>query len=169
MKEITSFILSPEFKGIFAVLRIVLVAFSLVFAIGIIFLVSSASWLKRRTLESLTEFFTYHPYGVRKSYKRWLRISRRLGAGREAEYKLSIIEADSFLDEILKRMGYSGETMGDRLKKIDPAILPNIEEVWEARKARNNIVHDPDYRLSLDEAQRVIAIYEKALRSLEMF
>jgi len=73
------------------------------------------------------------------------------------------------LNDILKRMGFGGETLGERLEKLTAATLPNLEQIWEAHKIRNNIVHDPDYRLTLDEARKVLGIYEQALRDLEAF
>ncbi len=71
------------------------------------------------------------------------------------------------LDDILKRMGYGGESLGERLEKITVASLPNLDEVKVAHKTRNNIVHDPDYRLSLDEARKTLEIYEKTLTDLQ--
>lgn len=66
-------------------------------------------------------------------------------------------------------MGYSGEAIGEKLKQLDSATLPNIEQVWKAHKIRNNIVHDPDYQLTLAEARKAIEVYEKVLRDLEVF
>ena len=85
----------------------------------------------------------------------------------ESEHKLAIIEAEGLLDDIFKKMGFLGEAIGDRLKQITPSQLENIEEIREAHKIRNNIVHDPDYRLSLEEAKKAFEIYEKALINLE--
>ncbi len=77
-----------------------------------------------------------------------------------------MIESDSTLDEVLKKMGYLGDTIGERLEKINVAVHPSVEEVRNAHKIRNNIVHDPDFRLNLDEAKKAISIYEKALTDL---
>ena len=85
----------------------------------------------------------------------------------ESEHKLAVIEADSMLDNILKRMGFGGESLGERLEKLTVASLPNIEDAKEAHKIRSNIIHDPAYKLSLDEAKRIIEIYEKALTDLQ--
>ena len=101
--------------------------------------------------------------------KAWAKITSRLETGLESEYKLAVIEADSILDNILNRMGFSGETLGERLNKLTVATLPNCEQVREAHKIRNNIVHDPSYRLGLDEAKRVLGIYQQALRDLQAF
>lgn len=154
---------------IFFYLKIIFIIFAIFSVIGIVLLLLKNSWLKRRFLEDWTEFFTYRPFGVKKTFKQWQKITKRLEAANEAECKLAVIEADSLLDEVLKKAGYSGETTGERLKQMDSTVLPNIEDVWQAHKIRNNVVHDPDYRLILDQAKKTLAIYEQALRDLEMF
>jgi len=167
MENIIPFITSPTFSGFLLILKISFIVFALVCLAGIIYFVAKSSWLKYRLVQDLVEFFTYRAYGVRKIVKQWVKIKGRLETGLESEYKLAVIEADSLLDEILKRMGYGGETLGEKLKNITSVILPNLEQIWQAHKIRNNIIHDPDYRLNLDEAKRSIAIYEKALTDLD--
>jgi len=46
--------------------------------------------------------------------------------------------------------------------------LPSLAEVQGAHEIRNNIVHDPDYRLNLDGAQKTISFYEKAFTDLDV-
>lgn len=169
MNEIISFITSPEIAEILSVLKIIFIILSLLFIVGIIFLLLKNSWLKFRFLEGLTEFFIYRPFGVKRAFKQWLKITKRLETDREADYKLALLEADNLLDEILNKIGYKGESLGEKLKQLDPGTLPNLEEVWQAHKVRNNVVHDPDYRLSLEKAKKIMGIYEQALRDLEMF
>jgi len=169
MNDLIVFIASPKTEGIFLILKIIFIVIALAFFGSIIFLLLKNSWLKRRFLEDIIEIVTYRPFGVKKTFKQWAKISKRLEAKKEAEYKLAIIEADSLLNDILERMGYKGEMIGDRLKQLDSTILPNIEELWQAHKTRNNVVHDPDYSLTFDQAKKTVAIYEKALRDMEMF
>ena len=169
MNDLIVFITSPKTEGIFLYLKIIFIIITLVFFGSIIFLLLKNSWLKRRLLEDLIEITTYRPFGVKKTFKQWAKISKRLEAGKEAEYKLAIIEVDSLLNDVLEKIGYKGETIGERLKQLDSTTLPNIEELWQAHKTRNNVVHDPDYHLTLDQAKKTIAIYEKTLRDLEMF
>jgi len=71
------------------------------------------------------------------------------------------------LDETLKRLGYPGESLGERSEKLTVDILPNLEEVRQVHKIRNNIIHDPTYKLNLGEAKKALAIYEKALINLD--
>ena len=159
----------PEFTGFFLYLKIIFILISLFFLISIIILLLKSSWLKRRYLESVTEFITYRPFGVKETFKHWNKIIKRLETDREAEYKLAVIEADGLLDSVLEKMGYKGDSFAQRLEQIGPSVLPNLEEVWKVHKTRNNIVHDPDYRLTLAQAKTMLEIYEKTLRDLEMF
>lgn len=169
MPEIISWLISPTFSGWLLILKILFIVAALILLGFIIFALAKTSWLKRLWIWDLVEFFSFRPYGVRKVVKAWAKITSRLETGLESEYKLAVIEADSILNDILKRMGFGGETLGERLEKLTAATLPNLKQIWEAHKIRNNIVHDPDYRLTLDEARRVLDIYEQALRDLQAF
>jgi len=167
LSELISFILNPTFSGWLLVLKILFIICGLIFFGYSIFALVKTSWLKRMIIWDLQEILTYRPFGVRRIVRRWRKIKARLETGLESEYKLAVMEADKMLDDILMRMGFGGKTLGERLTKLTTASLPNIEEVRQAHRIRNNIIHDPDYRLSLDEARRVIAIYEKALTDLQ--
>ncbi len=169
MPEIISWLISPTFSGWLLILKILFIVVALILLGFIIFALAKTSWLKRLWIWDLVEFFSFRPYGVRKVVKAWAKITARLETGLESEYKLAVIEADSILNDILKRMGFGGETLGERLERLTAAILPNLKQIWEAHKIRNNIVHDPDYRLALDETRRVLDIYEQALRDLQAF
>ena len=166
MNNLLSFITSPEFL---LYSKIIFISIGIILLAAITILLSKASWLKYRMYEDWTEFFVYRPFGVKKTFKQWAKILKRLETENETEYKLAVIEADSLLDEVLKKMGIEGEVLGEKLKQIKPGILPNFEEICQAHKIRNNIVHDPDYRLDLAEAKKVVSIYEQAFRELEMF
>ena len=167
LNELISFILNPTFSGWLLVLKIIFIILGLIFFGYIIFALVKTSWLKRMIIWDLQEFLTYRPFGVRRIVKEWRKIKAKLETGLESEYKLAVIKADAMLDNILMRMGFGGVTLGERLTKLTVVSLPNIEEVRQAHRIRNNIIHDPDYRLSLDEARRVVAIYEKALTDLQ--
>lgn len=167
INEIISFILNPTFPGWLLVLKILFIVFSLILLGFIIFALVKTTWLKRLIIWDLQEFLTYRPFGLRKIEKEWQKIKGRLETEMESEWKLAVIEADKIMDNILNRMGFGGVSLGERLGRLTAASLPNIEEVKEVHKIRNNIIHDPTYRLTLEEAKRIITIYEKALTDLQ--
>lgn len=166
-EDIVSFIVFPPELAWLFVLKVTAIVLSLFFLVVIILLLFRTSWLKYRFWQDIFEFFTYRPFGVKKSTRQWVKIVSRLETGLESEYKLALIEADSMLDDILKKMGHKGESLGERLKKVPQDVVSNIGEVELAHKVRNNIVHDPDYRLSREEAKKTLDIFEKALTDLE--
>jgi len=168
-ENLITFLLSPSPNEWLSTVRIIFIVLSALLVGVIIFTLFRCSWLKFIFLQDAAEILTYKPFGVRKIEKDWRKITSRLDTGMESEYKLAIIEADDMMSETLKRMGYGGESLGERLEKLTKATLSNIEEIKEAHQVRNNIVHDPNYRLSLEETRKALAIFEKAFRDLEAF
>lgn len=167
IEQIISFILNPAFSGWLLLLKILFILISLCFLGLIVFVLRKSNWLKWMIILDVREIFTHRPFGVSKVDKDWKIIKAGLETEKESEWKLSVIKADSTLDNALNRMGYGGQTLGERLDKLTTASLPNIEEVGQAHKLRNNIIHDPDYRLSLEGARKAISAYEKALTDLQ--
>lgn len=167
--NIISFILSPTFPDWVKLIKFVFVILSFFFIGFIIWALIKTTWLYRLLIWDIEEILTYRPFGVRKIVRQWQKIKSKLDTGLESEYKLAVLKADAMLDLVLARMGFGGKTktLGERLVKLTAASLPNIEEVKQAHKVRNNIVHDPAYRLSLDEAKKVIEAYGKALTDLQ--
>lgn len=102
-----------------------------------------------------------------KMLKRWNKVKTRLESGSETQYKVAILEADAIADEILKGIGYDGMNMGERLAQIKPAQLDGLEELINAHKVRNHIVHDPAFVVNREVAKEVIEVYENFLKYLE--
>ena len=167
--EFLSKINAPDLQSYFIWVKILffLVIFS--FVAMIIIGLTKTPYLQLSMLGDAVELLTYRPYGFPKMARRWQRIMRRLDAGSESEYKLAIIEADALLDEMLKKMRLGGETADERLQKITPFMIPNVEELKVSHQVRNSIVYDPDYRLSLSEARRVLLVYQKTFEDLDLF
>ncbi len=78
------------------------------------------------------------------------------------DWKLAIIEADIILDDVLKKHGYAGNSLGERLKSISPNQLESLSSAWEAHKIRNRIAHDgADFVLTKRIAQETIVSYQR--------
>lgn len=59
------------------------------------------------------------------------------------EPKMAIIEADKVVDVILKKAGVAGNTMAERLRRVQKQVQrPIYSGMWEAHKLRNQIVHE---------------------------
>lgn len=166
--KILSFVTSPELTGRFFPFNWILGVIGIGMLVFIIWVIWKTQWKNYLLLFDLTEFFTYRAYGTGALGDRWKNVLSRLETASEEEYKLAVIEADNMLDASLKRIGFAGETLADRLGKVNVTIVPNLPEVREANRIRNNIVHDPSYRLTLSEARRIIEIYEVTFQNLDL-
>lgn len=144
----------------FASLLISAVLFS-----GIVYLIAKLN-LVGASMDRLSEVIGRKDLSRRKSIRAWQQVERRMHIGDEAQIKLAVIEADKILDEILKMAGLKGETMADRLKRLNPAQLSNIESVWQVHKMRNRIVHEPDFHVTHAEAEYAVEVYRAALKEL---
>lgn len=101
-----------------------------------------------------------------EAQKKWAEIKDRVNSFNEAEWKLSVIEADKFVDEALKNAGFEGESMGERLMMIEPGQILSLQSLWDAHKLRNLLVHDNNYQVSHRQAILVIEAFEGVLKEL---
>jgi hypothetical protein len=159
--------MNPPFQNIILIIKIAVFAISLGMLGLIFFFLSRTGWMRIRGVQDFVEFSTWKPMGTKKILKLWLKIKERLKSGLESEFKLAVIEADTLLEDVLKKMGYTGDTLAERLKQVPANILTSSDAAIEAHKVRNNIVHDPDYRLELAEAEKAVSLYEKVLTELD--
>ena len=161
-----SIITSPDFLFY---LKIAFFLIGVILVVGIIILFIKSSWFHDSYAEDFVEISTYRPYGAQKTFKQWEKIIKRLGTGKEGEFRMAIIEADSLLEEALRGMEYKGEKINDLLNQVDIKIIPNLDKIKSAHEFRNKIVHDPSYELTLNETKKIIGVYEQTFRDLQMF
>ena len=91
----------------------------------------------------------------------WEDVVRHINSPTENDWKQAIIEADMILDELLTKMGYRGESVGEKLKRVEPGDVKSLNEAWEGHKVRNQIAHEPGFTLNKIEAQRAFQMYKK--------
>jgi hypothetical protein len=99
----------------------------------------------------------------------WDDVMRKSEAAPPQSLSLAIIEADSFIDTILKEnLKLSGEHMANRLERLDDDDLQSLDGLWKAHRIRNDLVHTPGYYLNPSDARRVLSYYEAFLKEIEV-
>lgn len=78
---------------------------------------------------------------------------------------LSIVHADKLLDEALKGLGYNGEKMAERLIAAKK-YLKHRDQIWDAHKLRNKIVHETAFEPSEKEVKTALHAYHKTFKDL---
>lgn len=100
--------------------------------------------------------------------EKWEKVLVHINSNNSSDWKLAILECDIILSDILEKMGYMQESIGEKLKSIEPSDFTNIEAAWEAHKIRNAIAHEgSDFMMNEREAKRVIGLYEAVFREFE--
>jgi len=157
-EKIVIFFTSYQWQEIVFTIKVILIIISFLLLLTIIFLLFKIiidSMLKRPLVKKTHKLGPVFNKG--KIKKRWEKIDRRVKSGLEANYKLAILEADKIFDRVIKELGYEVE------KK-----LSNIDEIKEAGKIKNKIVEDKKFKLSREEAKRVLDAYKKGLEELRV-
>mgnify|MGYP001499145083 CR=1 FL=1 len=167
--NIMSLFTNPPYPEYFLVLKIIFILAFFYFFVSIVYFIKNSSYINLIYLEPMRDRRTIKDYGVKKIDSDWNKIIQRLEGATESDYKLAILEADSMLDDVLKKLGYRGESLGDRLKLATNNVISNIDDVWKAHNIRSSIVRDPNYQLTLEETKKTLAVYEKAFKSLDVF
>ena len=84
--------------------------------------------------------------------------------------KYSIVEADKLVDTVLRRAGLQGNSMADRLRKTEKMIPRRVyQEMWDAHKLRNQLVHEVDHNVSDDESRLALWKMKRYLITLGAF
>lgn len=104
-----------------------------------------------------------------KTIKRWETIRERLESDNPSQYKVAVLEADAMADEMLDGIGYRGVTMAERLEAVRGGQLETKDLLVQAHEARNQIIHDPRFSLSREEAEKFLDYFEKFFHEIELF
>lgn len=159
---------STQWSSIDAVLKITSIIISILLFAFLMILLFQLRGRIRNSLDILSESIGSPALPKKKMIKKWENILKQIATGDENAYKLAVIEADKTFDDMLKKIGYQGENMGQRMKNIKAGQISNIDNLWQAHKTRNNIVHDPDFHLTRAQAEQAVKFFEAALKELQV-
>lgn len=117
-------------------------------------------------LLGLVTFFIRRPKkDLNRQYfrKKWREL-QKLCANTET-WSLAVIQADSLLDEALKKKHFKGKTMGERLVSAQRS-LTNNDGVWFGHKLRNQLVHQTGVALREKDIKHALIGIGQALKDL---
>lgn len=100
-----------------------------------------------------------------KDRSRWAHIQTLIESAQERDWREAIMEADIMLEDMLAERGYEGQTIAERLKKVDRDKFKTVTEAWEAHGVRNRIAHEGiAYKIDDNIAYRTIKKYEAVFK-----
>lgn len=94
--------------------------------------------------------------------RKWKQVIEHSSSADESQWRLAILEADIILDEIVyEHFGDLGETLGERLKKVDRSDFRTIDKAWEAHRIRNAIAHEGSaFTLTERDLRQTLNLYK---------
>jgi hypothetical protein len=144
------------------------IAFFICLILGIIFV---SIWLRVRAMNKPEQPIADQinppiPASGGPMSARWEEIQRHLVSVKETEWKFALIEADKLVDDGLRKAGFLGDSFADRLERLQPGQLSNLDALWDAHRLRNRVAHDVNFFLRYTEAKHAIEAYGAALKEL---
>ena len=158
---------SVDWRLMILMLKIISSIISILLLLAVVFLIIQLRKNIKKSLEMAAASVLTPELPKKTMAKNWQSVLKKLESKDESNYKMAVIEADKIFDDILKRIGYQGEDMAERLKQITSAQLANIDEIWQVHKLRNRLVHELGFRIKYSQAKQAIEIYQRALEDLE--
>jgi len=77
----------------------------------------------------------------------------------------AVIEADTLLGDVLKKLRVRGGSMGERLVKVQRQLTDN-DAAWFGHKLRNRIEAEPDTKLKESEVKQALIGIRQALKDV---
>lgn len=94
--------------------------------------------------------------------KRWKKVLEHVDSLNPNDWKQAIMEADVLLENLVTKLGYLGDSLGEKLKRTTKGDFKSRDAAWEAHLVRNRIAHDgAAYEINQLEAKRVISLYRQ--------
>jgi len=152
---------TQDFSGFFSSLKIVSIVLSLFFIGGIIYSIIRLLITKSENEEKHEQHFIRDQESPSQKiqYKQWEEVRQLFQSHDSNNWRLAIINADIMLDDLIKKLGYTGATMGEVLKEMQH--VPWIQSAWDVHLLRNKLVHEGSrYLLNERESYRAFKIYE---------
>jgi hypothetical protein len=100
--------------------------------------------------------------------KKWKSILAKLDSGNPSHYKAAVLEADAFIDRLVRQMGYDGRNLTERLDSVPEGRIASVPALREAHEVRNRIIRETDFEISRHEAKEVLDGYRALLDELDL-
>lgn len=103
-------------------------------------------------------------YDLGRVAPKWVEIQTMLKNG-PSGLRSALFEADKLLDYVMQAKGFSGTTMGERLKSGGNKFS-RLDDIWAAHKLRNQFAHSLDHDLVAPQVVKAVQDLGQGLRDL---
>ena len=165
IKEFIYFISNPAIQDALLPAKVVFIFFTIFFFCALMYFYTKSSYIHYHFFQGFGDAMPIQSSSVMATGSRWKKIVKKTSSGQEADYKLAIVEADDFFNQVLLEKGFKGESFEELIQAARKVIL-NTEDITAAHNLRNSVVYDPDYKLDSEDAKKVLLDYEDAIKTI---
>ena len=151
-------------KNAFGIIVAISIVVSFFFIIGIVYCVEQLKYIRKKEelmYDTKTEPAYQETEADTKLAHRWEQVIRHIQSTNQNDWKQAILEADIMLDDILTTMGYQGESVGEKLKRVAKGDFATVQDAWDAHLVRNKIAHEAGFNLTQYDALEAVNKYKK--------
>lgn len=157
--------LGSFFSAFFFWLQVVSLFVSLFLILGIIYSNIRITYIRKKEREALrtaeVPVSAAETDPVTIVNPRWEHVQSLIQSESEQDWRVAIMEADIMLNDMMTRMQYDGDTLGEKLKSVEKSDFNTIDDAWQAHKIRNEIAHKGnEYILSKRDVDRTVRLYQ---------
>ncbi len=105
---------------------------------------------------------------IGKFQKRWNKVNQQIEKGSSDNLAVAVLECSQMLNEILKAIGYEGDSLGERLNKLSPNQINEIEKLKVVNEVKNKLVKDSNFKVNQKEAEVIRDAVGKVLDNYEV-
>ncbi|NQU82520.1 MAG: hypothetical protein HQ539_01060 [Parcubacteria group bacterium] len=167
-KTALRWVLSSELQRDLFPLKIIFVLFGIGFLIMIVYFIARTSYMDWWFMGFLKDFLFPKIFAKKLIIKKWKKIKKGLEKDFEEQWKLTVVEGANLVDRILKDAGYAGDDLGERLKRVDEEEIINLEQLKKAQLITEEIITNPDYKLTKHKAEAIINAFDRSLTDMNI-
>lgn len=156
-----------DFNETILPLKIIAITISVVLLLLILWLIVNMRKAAAENIAMIAESISPAGAPTKVIREEWAAVEAKLDKGDPDSAKLAVIDADKIFDDFLKKQGFLGEDMAARLRQMTKDQASNLDEIWQAHKLRNRLVHETGSQINSRDARRAVEIYQQALEELE--
>jgi hypothetical protein len=103
----------------------------------------------------------------RNENPKWHYILTLTESPNESDWRVAIMEADTMLEELLRKKGVPGDTVAELLESARSDGYTYIQDAWDAHLVRNQIAHQgSSFPLSQVETRRIMKMFQNFFEEL---
>ncbi len=165
-------VLNFSWEGLYYTIRTIIIILDAIFVVGFAFAFYKA-WKYRpdligsfRRKEGEVSEKRESKFDVAQFEKHWKEIKDKSATAPPQSFTLAIVAADNLVGDALNALGLEGDSIADKLGKLNPQEIKTLNNLWRAHRVRNDLVHTTGFEIKQGEAKEVLAVYESFLKEL---